>query len=93
MDKVLAAPPLIDVAKTYKDNPQGIVTWAKAPGRKRKEFAPMPAMGHVGDEKLTAIAEYILKATGNSTEAQPAEPTTSKATGDATPSTSTQPVE
>lgn len=66
MDKVLAAPALMEVGKVYKDNPKGIVTWAKNPGRKRTEFAPMPSMGHLGDERLTAIAEYILKATGNS---------------------------
>ena len=65
LDKVLAAPALTEVATTYKDNPQGIVAWAKAPGRKRPQFAPMPAMGHVGDEKLTAIAEYILSTTAD----------------------------
>jgi cytochrome c len=74
LDKVLAAPALTEVASLYKDNPQGIVTWAKAPGRKRPQFAPMPAMGHVGEEKLTAIAQYILEATGNST-AKPADAT------------------
>lgn len=66
MNKVLAAPPLTEVGSIYKDNPQGIVAWAKNPGRKRvKQFAPMPTMAHLGDQKLAAIAQYILKATGN----------------------------
>ena len=89
LDKVLAAPALMEVAKLYKDNPQGIVTWAKAPGRKRKEFNPMPSMAQVGDEKLTAIAQYILKATGNRRDVDPAkEASTQETTGSTTPATS-----
>lgn len=70
LDKVLAAPALTEVATVYKDNPQGIVAWAKAPGRKRPQFAPMPAMGHVGDEKLIAIAEYILNTVNHDSESK-----------------------
>ncbi len=64
-DTVLAGPTLMEIAQIYKGNPKGIVEWAKAPGRKRAEQfpAPMPAMGHVGEERLTAIANYILKVT------------------------------
>lgn len=72
-DRVLAAPPLTEVAETYKDNPEGIVAWAKKPGRKRTQFAPMPSMAHLGDERLAAIAQYVLEAVGESTgSAEPA---------------------
>ncbi|MBL4700030.1 MAG: cytochrome c [Phycisphaeraceae bacterium] len=72
LDKILAAPALIEVGELYKDNPQGIVDWAKKPGRKRLEFAPMPTMAHIGEERLTAIARYIIEATGH---AKPQSPT------------------
>lgn len=69
VDKALSAPTLAEIGQVYKDNPQGIVTWAKAPGKKRQQFTQMPAMGHLGEQKLTAIADYILKATGNLSDA------------------------
>ena len=61
VDRVLAAPSLREVYAIYKDNPAGIISWAKKPGKKRPEFAPMPAMGHLGDEKLQLVADYILQ--------------------------------
>jgi cytochrome c len=61
VDKVLAGPALTEVYDLYKDNPDGIVAWAKNPGRKRDEFAPMPAFAHLGDEKLNLVADYILE--------------------------------
>lgn len=56
----IVGPPLTDIAAIYKENPAGIVAWAKAPGRKRTDGAAMPAMAHVGDEKLAKIADYML---------------------------------
>lgn len=61
LNKVLAAPSLVEVYSLYKDNPEGIVTWAKNPGKKRPEFAPMPSFAHLGDEKLRLVADYILE--------------------------------
>jgi len=61
VNKVLAAPSLVEVYSLYKDNPEGIVTWAKAPGKKRPEFAPMPSFAHLGDEKLRLVADYIIE--------------------------------
>jgi len=60
VDHVLAAPSLEEIDSIYKDNPDGIVAWAKNPGKKRPEFAPMPSMAHLGDEKLRLVAEYML---------------------------------
>ena len=64
LNKVLAAPSLVEVYSIYKDNPEGIVAWAKAPGKKRPQFAPMPSFAHLGDEKLQLVADYILKLAG-----------------------------
>ena len=61
VDKVLAAPSLREVYSIYKGNPDGIVTWARNPGKKRPEFAPMPAFAHLGDEQLHLVADYILQ--------------------------------
>ncbi len=59
-DQRLVGPPLTEIAQIYQGNPEGIVAWAKDPGKKRPDYPPMPAFGHLGDEKLKAIADYIL---------------------------------
>lgn len=59
-DQRLVGPPLTEIAQIYQGNPEGIVAWAKAPGKKRPDYPPMPAFGDLGDEKLKAIADYIL---------------------------------
>ncbi len=61
LDRVLAAPSLVEIQSIYADNPSGIVQWAKAPGKKRAEFAPMPSFAHLGDEQLLLVAEYMLE--------------------------------
>ncbi len=61
LNHVLAAPPLTEVAKIYKDNPAGIVAWAKHPGKKRPQFTQMPSFASLGDYKLELVANYILK--------------------------------
>ncbi|MBK7536141.1 MAG: c-type cytochrome [Myxococcales bacterium] len=61
-DTRLVGPPLTEIAQVYQGNPAGIVAWAKAPGKKRADMPPMPAMAAVGDANLRAIAEYMLKA-------------------------------
>ena len=61
VNKVLAAPSLVEVYSIYKDNPEGIVAWAKTPGKKRPEFAPMPSFAHLGDEKLRLVADYFIE--------------------------------
>lgn len=61
VDRVLAAPPLTEVYSIYAGNPGGIVAWAKNPGKKRAQFAPMPSFAHLGDEQLNLVARYILE--------------------------------
>jgi cytochrome c len=60
-DTRLVGPPLREVAALYAGNPDGIVAWSMAPGKKRADYPPMPAMNHLGEEKLRLIAEYILE--------------------------------
>jgi cytochrome c551/c552 len=64
VDRRLVGPPLQEVAKIYKGNPAGIVTWAKAPTpvpkRASEGYPPMiPVVAP--DEDLLAAAKYILK--------------------------------
>lgn len=57
----LVGPPLAEIAQIYAGNPDGIVAWAKAPGKKRPELPQMPAFGHLGEASLLKIAELMLE--------------------------------
>ena len=59
-DTKLVGPPLREIATIYAGNPDGIVTWSMAPGKKRPDFPPMPSFSHLGPEKLRVIANFIL---------------------------------
>lgn len=58
--RALVGPSLEEVAEIYAGNPDGIVKWANAPGRKRMNMPPMAAQP-IGDKKLKAVAEYMLR--------------------------------
>lgn len=60
--KMIAGPTLYEIHQLYKGKPEGIVAWAKKPGRKRLEGIAMPAMAHLGDETLAKISKYMLEA-------------------------------
>lgn len=57
----LVGPPLTEIAQIYAGNPGGIVTWAKAPGKKRPEMPQMPPMAHLGEASLLKIANLMLE--------------------------------
>ena len=57
----LVGPPLTEIAQIYAGNPEGIVAWAKAPGKKRPELPQMPPFAHLGDPSLRRIAELMLE--------------------------------
>jgi cytochrome c len=61
LDRERSGPSIREIQRLYADNAAGIVTWAKAPGRKRTEFAPMPPFGHLPAADLKAAAEYMLQ--------------------------------
>jgi len=60
VDRVLVGPPLLEIARIYADNPAGIAAWTANPGKKRDGFPMMPAF-RLGEDKLIAVAEYILQ--------------------------------
>ena len=61
LDLEKAAPSVREIQGIYAGNPEGIVTWAKSPGRKRTKFTPMPPFGHLPESDLKAAAEYMLQ--------------------------------
>jgi cytochrome c len=61
LDKPTVAPSLAEIYELYKDNPAGIVTWAKAPGKKRPQYGQMPPFAHLGDDTLSLIAAAMLQ--------------------------------
>ena len=62
-DRVLVGPSLQEIAGIYAGNPKGIASWVGNPGKKRVGFQQMPAF-KLGDEKLKAVAEYVLELGG-----------------------------
>jgi cytochrome c len=58
--KAMVGPALTEIRDIYKTDTAGIVKWTKAPGKKRPGMA-MPAMNHVQEDDLNAIAQWILK--------------------------------
>ncbi|MDF1825228.1 MAG: cytochrome c [Verrucomicrobiales bacterium] len=60
----LVGPSLAEIAEIYAGNPEGIVAWAKAPGKKRPQLPPMPPFNHLGDEALHSIAVFMLEKAG-----------------------------
>jgi cytochrome c len=68
VNRILAAPSLVEIYSIYKGNPAGIVTWAENPGKKRPQFAQMPSMAHLGENKLELVADYMLKTGGEAAE-------------------------
>ena len=64
LDTRLVGPPLVEAARNYAGNPEGIILWALKPGRNRTDYPPMPAQEMARDD-LLQIASHILKTTGN----------------------------
>jgi parallel beta-helix repeat protein len=60
MNYQLIGPPLREIQAKYKGKPEGIAKFARAPVKVRNGFPPMPPQAYLGDEKLRAVAEYIL---------------------------------
>jgi len=86
-DRIVVGPPMKEIATIYAGNPDGIVKWTNAPARKRPGFPPMPAF-RIGDQKLKAVADYMLRV-GSGQEPPPGQPTTAPAA--TLPAPTTQP--
>jgi len=61
LDQQRNAPSIREIQDLYRDNPDGIVAWAKQPGRKRTQFTPMPSFSHLPDTDLYAVAKHMLE--------------------------------
>ena len=64
VDRKLVGPSLREIAGIYAGKPDGIVVWARAPGKKRPDAPQMPPFASVGDATLAAIADYMLTTGG-----------------------------
>ncbi len=56
----VVGPSVVEIATLYSGNPDGIVTWARAPGKKRADAPQMPPFASLGDARLRQIALYML---------------------------------
>ena len=70
----LVGPSLYEVNQIYKAKPEGIVSWAIKPVKKRKTGIEMPSMAHVGEENLKLIADYMLKVGAKTRKPKKAKP-------------------
>ena len=62
LNQRMVGPPLTEIAQIYAGNPQGIVQWAKAPGKKRPDYPQMIPMTMFSDADLMESAKYMLEA-------------------------------
>ena len=53
-------PSMQEIAGIYGNDVDGVVRWAKAPGRKRKAMPQMPSFAHLMDDDLRAVASWML---------------------------------
>ncbi|MCL6285821.1 right-handed parallel beta-helix repeat-containing protein [Ruegeria sp. 2012CJ41-6] len=61
---VLHGPSMQSIQALYKDNPDGMIEYIKAPVVKREGFPEMPPQAYLGEANLAAIANYILTELG-----------------------------
>ncbi|MGR3761110.1 parallel beta-helix domain-containing protein [Roseobacteraceae bacterium NS-SX3] len=59
-DSVLHGPSMQSIQAIYKENPEGLASYARAPVVKREGFPEMPPQAYLGEDNLAAIAAYIL---------------------------------
>ena len=52
-------PPLTEIVDLYAGNPQGLIAWVRAPGRKRPDYPQMPPIS-MQEAQYLAVADYIL---------------------------------
>lgn len=57
--KRLVGPPVEEIAGAYRDDPEGLVAWVRAPGRKRADYPQMPPI-RMQEGQYLAVADYLL---------------------------------
>lgn len=61
VDIKLVGPPVLEMAKIYKDNLADLQKWIKKPGKKRPDYPQMPGFeSQLDQEQLDQLGEYIL---------------------------------
>ncbi|PXY42135.1 cytochrome C [Flavobacterium cheongpyeongense] len=61
VDAKLVGPPVLEMAKIYKDNIADLQKWIKKPGKKRPDYPQMPGFeSQLNQEQLDQLGEYIL---------------------------------
>ena len=53
-------PPLTEIFDLYAGNPEGLIAWVRAPGKRRPDFPEMPPIT-MEEGQYRAIADYILE--------------------------------
>jgi len=59
VDTTKVGPPLTEIVGIYSGNPDGLIAWVKAPGKKRPGFQQMPPIS-MQESQYRAVADYIL---------------------------------
>ncbi|WP_158965412.1 c-type cytochrome [Paraglaciecola sp. L3A3] len=71
-DRFSVGPSLVEIRTKYpKEKRQAFLDWANNPGKVNPKTIQMPAMAHVGNDKLAAIHDYILLSTKFLNERKP----------------------
>lgn len=61
VDAKLVGPPVLEMAKIYKDNLADLQKWIKQPGKKRPDYPQMPGFeSQLNQEQLDQLGQYIL---------------------------------
>lgn len=55
----LIGPTIKEMVQLYKGNPNAMIQWIKAPGKKRAG-EPMPAQNHLSERQLKLVTQYVL---------------------------------
>jgi cytochrome c len=53
-------PPLIEIVELYAGNPDALIAWVRAPGKKRASYPQMPPIS-MQEPQYRAVASYILE--------------------------------
>jgi cytochrome c len=59
-DQKVVGPPMTEMQSIYKTDPQGLMAWIKAPGKKRPDYPKMPGFAQLSDEELKELSKFIL---------------------------------
>ena len=59
-DERRVGPPLTEIVDLYAGNPDGLIAWVRAPGKRRPDYPEMPPIT-MQDSQYREVAEYILE--------------------------------